>query len=119
MQKSGWLSIGRHPGESLYIDCPDGTRIVIYCKRIQRDPEGAQLGIQAPREYRIVRAELCEKIPLDTGGGVATADDRSSRTLTQTHTLGHTTGTGTAPTTRKGGQESHRHVHQHRHYHSH
>ena len=56
------LSIGRQPDESFYIDTPDGERIVVTITDINRKKTGiAHIAITAPRDFEILRSELCDK----------------------------------------------------------
>lgn len=53
------LVLARRLGEDVYIDCPDGVRIVIRVADL--DKQRVRIGIDAPKDYIIHRAELLER----------------------------------------------------------
>lgn len=56
------LCLSRNPGEKLFVDCADGTRIVFQIVAVAGGR--VRLGIEAPLTVRVLRAELEEQGPL-------------------------------------------------------
>lgn len=55
------LILSRRIGESIVLQCPDGTTILVVLNDI--DGSKVRIGIDAPREVKIHRAELLERTP--------------------------------------------------------
>lgn len=53
------LALTRRETESIYITCPDGTKIQI--KLLEANYRRARIGFVAPKEYVISREELLEE----------------------------------------------------------
>ena len=52
------LGITRNPGEKLFLIFPDGTEIVLTYSMSGRKKNQIRLGIEAPKDVRVVRGEI-------------------------------------------------------------
>lgn len=50
------LVLSRKPGEKIHVQLPHGINVTVTCVRI--GPNSVRIGIDAPREFNIVREEL-------------------------------------------------------------
>ena len=57
------LVITRREGEGITVISPEGTEIEIT---LVQDGTAARIGIQAPKDYKILRTELLEEIENET-----------------------------------------------------
>lgn len=57
------LVVTRREGESVTVISPDGTEIEIT---LVEDGTAARIGIQAPKDYKILRTELLEEMQNET-----------------------------------------------------
>ena len=57
------LVITRREGESITVISPDGMEFKIT---LIQDGKAARIGIQAPKDYKILRTELLEEIENET-----------------------------------------------------
>ena len=57
------LVITRREGESITVISPDGMEFEIT---LVQDGKAARIGIQAPKDYKILRTELFEEIKNET-----------------------------------------------------
>ena len=56
------LCLNRCEGQRFVIRTPNGDELVILIIKQHRPSQGVRLGIDAPRQYAIVREELQERI---------------------------------------------------------
>ena len=56
------LCLTRHAGESLLITCPDGTEVVVTVLAAGRHGGQVRLGVEAPLDVRVDRAEIAHAI---------------------------------------------------------
>lgn len=57
------LVLTRRVDDRIFIDCPDGARLEIIVAELRR--EQVRIAIEAPKPYRIMRAELFDRPNFD------------------------------------------------------
>jgi len=57
------LVLGRSEGEKILIQTPSGTTLEFTILKLDR--KRARVGIEAPKEYRILRSEVLDRILLE------------------------------------------------------
>jgi carbon storage regulator len=67
------LILSRKPGDAIVID--GGIRIVV----VQCDRGGVRLGIEAPADVSILRAELLEQVAARNRSAAVSGDDAAAR----------------------------------------
>lgn len=65
------LILTRNPGQTFFIRTPNGDDLAITCLSVNKRSGQARIGINAPKEYNIVREELIGRDEAKDAGGCA------------------------------------------------